>query len=338
MSTPLLSAIIPVYNSEQYIGRCLESLIGQFRAEELEIVCVNDGSTDASSQIIASYCESHGNIKLLEQDNKGVSAARNSGIACAEGDYILFVDSDDWLDEKFADRIRPVLSSGDYDCIMFSLFEHKADTVELVGPLPDADFEGDESKMVEWMLRIDSPYHGYAGGKVIRRRILCDEGALKNSFNEQECLLEDEMFWLGVAEDCRKALFLNEAFYHYRRIEGSAVSGFDDGKTMSILLRREQIYVFVLHVYPEYAPLAKGRLALNIGGLIRRCYVLDNKTYLEELRPLWKRYPGSTLLPLSCVLLRRKIESLLCDAAMALHVPPALLKPLRPLLSRGMPE
>ena len=91
-----ISVIIPVYNVEKYLSRCLDSIILQ-TYENLEIICVNDGSTDNSAKILADYAQKDKRIRIITQENKGLSGARNSGVAVMSGDYFTFIDSDDWL-------------------------------------------------------------------------------------------------------------------------------------------------------------------------------------------------------------------------------------------------
>lgn len=93
-----ISIIIPVYNTEQYIQRCLESCVHQDLAtEEYEILIINDGSTDNSLKIAVDFARDYKNINIISQDNGGLSSARNSGLAIAKGEYVLFLDSDDWI-------------------------------------------------------------------------------------------------------------------------------------------------------------------------------------------------------------------------------------------------
>lgn len=95
---PFISVIIPVYNSEKYIGRCLESVLNQ-SYRYFEIICIDDGSTDCSTQVLDRYRECYpGVIHVCRQKNRGAAAARNKGILLAKGEYITFVDNDDWLD------------------------------------------------------------------------------------------------------------------------------------------------------------------------------------------------------------------------------------------------
>ncbi len=98
MNPPLFSVIIPMYNVEQYIERCLQSVFDQdFLDENYEIVIINDGSPDNSESKARSYCEGRTNVKIISQENKGLGGARNTGIENAIGDYLIFLDSDDWL-------------------------------------------------------------------------------------------------------------------------------------------------------------------------------------------------------------------------------------------------
>ena len=95
----MLSVILPVYNVEKYLERCLNSILGQTLAD-IEVVCVNDGSTDNSEEIIKEYLQKDSRIKLINQPNNGAASARNTGIEAARGDYILILDSDDFLEEN----------------------------------------------------------------------------------------------------------------------------------------------------------------------------------------------------------------------------------------------
>ena len=95
-----ISVIIPVYNAEKYLGQCLDSLIGQ-TFSDFEIICVNDGSNDSSLDILNSYADKCDKIKIINIENSGPGPARNKGLDIASGDYITFVDADDWVDKKF---------------------------------------------------------------------------------------------------------------------------------------------------------------------------------------------------------------------------------------------
>ncbi len=96
MSTPRVSVIVPAFNVERYLAQCLDSLVLQDLAE-MEVIVVNDGSTDETSQIAMRYAESHPQLRLIEQENRGLSEARNAGMRAARGEFLGFVDGDDWV-------------------------------------------------------------------------------------------------------------------------------------------------------------------------------------------------------------------------------------------------
>ena len=114
------SVIIPIYNAAATIGRCLESLLGQPH-EEAEILLINDGSTDECGEICRNYARTHKGVRYFEKENGGVSSARNLGLEQAAGEYILFVDSDDYVTEDYFAVISRSLDRWDPDMLMFGL-------------------------------------------------------------------------------------------------------------------------------------------------------------------------------------------------------------------------
>ena len=94
---PKISVIIPVYNAEKYLRVCLDSVVNQ-TLEDIEIICVNDGSTDKSSNILKEYAEKDGRIIILTQKNQGAAIARNKGISVAKGEYLSLLDCDDFFE------------------------------------------------------------------------------------------------------------------------------------------------------------------------------------------------------------------------------------------------
>lgn len=115
ISAPKVSIIIPTFNNEQYLPKCLLSVIKQ-SLKEIEIIVVNDGSTDNSENILKVFTESDNRFKIINQDkNEGVSAARNIGIEIATGEFISFIDSDDWVDENFIEKLYMAVKENNCD-------------------------------------------------------------------------------------------------------------------------------------------------------------------------------------------------------------------------------
>ena len=127
-----ISVIVPVYNVESYLEQCLNSILTQLYTD-LEIILVNDGSTDQSASICEEFATKDSRIKVIHQTNAGVSSARNTGILEATGDYITFVDSDDWLEPMMYQKIMSVaLSNGLPDVVMCDFINEKEDDKELI--------------------------------------------------------------------------------------------------------------------------------------------------------------------------------------------------------------
>jgi len=118
-----VSIIVPVYNTEKYLTKCLESLVNQ-TLKEIEIIIINDGSKDNSEKIIMNYIDKYSDkIKYIYQENSGQAVARNKGIQMAKGEYIAFVDSDDYVDERTYEILWNEAKEKDYDILCFNLYE-----------------------------------------------------------------------------------------------------------------------------------------------------------------------------------------------------------------------
>lgn len=120
----MVSIIIPVYNCEYYISKCLDSILNQ-NEKSIEVIAVDDGSKDSSAQIIDEYSAQDRRIKALHIENSGPSRARNIGLGHATGDWILFVDADDWIDTDILSRLE--LNNNSPDITFFGFKKHYED-------------------------------------------------------------------------------------------------------------------------------------------------------------------------------------------------------------------
>ncbi len=118
---PLISLIISVYNIEQYISKCVESIIGQ-KEQNIEIILVDDGSTDDSKTIVDEYAKKDTRIKVIHKINGGLSSARNVGLNVASGEYIFFVDGDDFIANNAIEVLGEIIKNNDYDIICFNYY------------------------------------------------------------------------------------------------------------------------------------------------------------------------------------------------------------------------
>ena len=121
-----ISVIIPVFNSEQYLSCCLDSVVNQ-TFSDIEIICVNDGSTDRSIQILQNYAAIDARVTIVNQDNHGLVNARKVGLSKANGKYITFVDSDDWLEADAIEKLYAIVLKNNVDCICTDCFTNTGD-------------------------------------------------------------------------------------------------------------------------------------------------------------------------------------------------------------------
>jgi len=229
-----LSIIIPVYNVERYVNRCLMSVINQpILSNNYEVIIVNDGSTDDSLSIINETIIGQDNIIVVSQENGGPGAARNKGLSLAKGEYIWFVDSDDWITENCLNIIIPLLNQ-DIDCLTFKCNRYIDSVNNQIESIP---FEGiksgiDLTKMHK--VSIQSPY------SIFKRTIFFDN----NLFFDKDIYYEDSELTPKLYYYARKCMFLDEVCYSYFQREGSIMSSFSLKKALDILHVNENLLNF----------------------------------------------------------------------------------------------
>ena len=220
------SVIIPVYNVEKYIDRCLKSIISQ-NYDDLEIIVVDNGSTDSSGSICDTYANEHSNISVYHIENHGVGSARNFGLSKARGEFIYFVDSDDYLvGNLFADFADKLVL--DLDLAVFSYYNSfEEDLTEKHRTEKSLPFKGNYDKdgfikIFKELFLSDMLYTVW--NKIYRREFL-----LENNFSfEQYELGEDVRFNLYVYREVNKIYLSQDSYYVYvTGRKGSAMSGYN---------------------------------------------------------------------------------------------------------------
>lgn len=223
-----LSIIIPVYNTEKYIKQCIESVTA-IKDIETEIIAVNDGSTDSSKDILEEYTEKNDRIKVITQKNQGASAARNTGIKASTGDYIYFLDSDDWIDtvsfEKIIKELENDYKNGEkIDIVVgkekayseFTKEEVLDERIprELIGKVVSGkEYMIKSIRGKFWNVRL--PIYLYS------RKLLTDNGIYFPAGRKSN---EDEVFSIDVFYHAEKLKITDEIFGYYRARSGSIMS------------------------------------------------------------------------------------------------------------------
>ena len=207
-----LSFIVPVYNVEKYLEECLDSLLDQdIDKGDYEIVCVNDGSTDGSLEILRDYAAKYANIRVIDKKNGGVSSARNAGIEIAKGDYVWMVDSDDLIAHNFLGYLYEVSQNAKPDIIDFGAYHFHENLTE---EERKAYYEGGLSVL------------SFANGVYITRSIFKREFLLRNHirFDTELAYSEDSLFKCGCMMAAPCVVHENLMGYLFRYRQGSAVS------------------------------------------------------------------------------------------------------------------
>lgn len=216
----LISVIIPVYNTESYIGVCLESLVKQTYTN-FEVLMIDDGSTDGSGRICQEYTESDSRFQYYRKENGGASSARNLGIEYSRGDYLTFVDSDDWVEEDYLEVLYNAIID---ESAGVSISTYKRFSMEDNTWYVHSFQRGYEKRVFNYLglinelIDLDSFDHSYrfVSGKLVRRDILGDI-----RFNTLTILGEDMEFWFKIYLISPKLVYINRDSYVYRTVKSS---------------------------------------------------------------------------------------------------------------------
>lgn len=200
---PNISVIIPIYNTSEYLKDCLDSALWQ-SLKNIEIICINDGSTDNSLEIINEYARKDSRIIVINQENKGGAAARNSGLKVASGEFIAFVDSDDTIDKNAYQKSYEIAKEYDANILMFG-----EDRIAV----PD-------KVCVDGFSALNIPGAMMLWNKLYKRSFLEDN---KFQIPEHISCYHDECFNSVVLPKSERVVCIKDRFYHYRRKRADSI-------------------------------------------------------------------------------------------------------------------
>lgn len=225
-----LTIIIPVYNVEKYIEKCIKSILRQ-ELNNYEIILVDDGSTDNSGNICDQYAIKYNNIRVIHQMNKGLSGARNTGIRESKGEYLMFIDSDDFINEKVA--LKEIIDKLKEDAIQFKwiyYYENKNKYIYFKDNelYPNIDFEDLLFKKVQ-----DGTISISACNKIVRRSIIVD-----NNIYFDETLLSEDIDWsLKLYLHIKSLKVINKNVYVYRQQRAGSITNSTSEKNILSLFK-----------------------------------------------------------------------------------------------------
>lgn len=260
-----ISVIVPVYNVEQYLARCVDSILGQ-TCSNLEVILVNDGSKDTSGSICDEYAAKDRRIRVIHKENGGLSSARNAGIDAASGDYITFVDSDDWIEEQSYEWMMDAMLRHGVKLVCAGRYDVDGGTGEkTVGLCPQKEEVISGEEMAGRIFTWDN----------------CDSSACDKLYHRS--LFENHRYPLGVVcEDlpvtyrialaAGKVAMLPKPVYNYYQRPGSISRSSVSDKTFHYSRHTAVIYPYIRENHPAIAEQAR---FLRVRSLYHLCLMLE---------------------------------------------------------------
>ena len=304
MTQPKVSIIVPVYNAEKYLERCIRSLQSQ-TLRDIEIILVNDASEDSSLEICEKAATEDLRIKVISKENEGAGMARNAALKIATGKYIGFVDSDDYIEEKMYQTLYEKAEKYNSDLVMSgvlfvdgNMFSEDGNCVRKVYFECDTHFKT-EDEIKELRMGIvgalpedadDSKYGMSIWKNLFRHEIIIENNLVFQS--EREMLSEDALFMIDYISCIKKATGISEAFYNYCRNEASVSKSYKKDRFEKSLIFVKEVEkrfkkdiapeVFSVYIYRFWQAMCRVLCAQEI------MYATDNRIPYRVLRKRMK--------------------------------------------------
>ncbi len=274
---PKVSVIVPIYNVEKYLEKCINSLLSQ-TLEDIQIILVNDGSKDNSGTIAKKYAERNKDkVIYVEKENGGLSDARNYGLKYATGDFVAFLDSDDYIEKNAYEEMynKAIEENADYvECDFIWEYPNKAKI--------DKQYKYQNKKEMLSFVRV------VAWNKLIKRSLIIEH----NLEFPKGLRYEDVEFTYKLIPYINKFAYVDKPFIHYIQREGS-IANVQNERTAEIFTVLDEVIEFYKknNIYEEYKEELEYNYAryLLCSSLKRMCKIKDKKTRKELLQKTWKK-------------------------------------------------
>ncbi len=286
----LLSVIVPVYNVEAYLSACIESILNQ-TYKNLELFLVDDGSTDRCGDICDDYAQKDPRIKVIHKENGGQGSARNRALDVAEGEYIAFVDSDDYIEPTMYEVMIEALERTDSDMSLCGFITHSGLRVAK-SPVPKEEYILNSA---EEILRdyFSSPFvDGSPCNKVLRRAVF-------DGIRYPEGVAREDVYIMHrLFAQCARAVHGGHCFYNYNIREGSSEQQEFHPKYLISIKIADERCAFIEERFPNLAPLARrsayGSRMSAIKKIVRSGAVKQYKETYDELVDFLRKNPAPT--------------------------------------------
>lgn len=271
---PKVSIVIPIYNVEKYLGECLDSVVNQ-KLRDIEIICVDDGSTDGSLEIVNEYASKDDRIVVISKENRGYGHTMNMGFAAAKGEYIGIVESDDYADSRMFRDLYRFAKRHDCDVVKSNYYEHSAEGDRFIEPFREFMY-----KKVFDPWKYQGPMTALPiNWSAIYRRSMIEENGI--SFNETPgASYQDTSFVHQVWMGSRRAAILPKGYIHYR-VDNAASSVKSSSKVYAVCDEYAKSEEFMCR-YPEREAAFANIMCLMKLGTYRWNFNRIKDEYREE--------------------------------------------------------
>ena len=283
---PLISVIVPIYNVEKYLARCVDSIVNQ-TYKNLEIILVDDGSPDRCPQMCDDYAEKDSRIKVVHKKNGGLSDARNAGMAVATGEYISFIDSDDYVSDDFIECLLDVMNKENSDIAECSVVKFYEDNRfdEFSDDLSVKTYDTQDAMSA---LIAENPFHQHVWNK------LYETGLVKDIPYAVGKLNEDEFWTYRVFGRANKVARINKTMYYYFQRSSSIMGVGYNIRRLDALEGKANRQKYIENNFPDLSTQAKidlyGSCMFAYQSVLKFMSGADKKKALELIRKYRKMY------------------------------------------------
>lgn len=253
-----ISILIPAYNVEKYLPTCLDSVLGQ-TYQDLQVVIIDDGSKDCTLEVCKNYSKKDDRVEYYTQENKGVAETRNHLLSKVKGEYVLFVDADDWIELDMVEYLVSLATENSAEMVMCDRLINDAKPIE---SQPDIKILSQNDAIKDFL------YHDYFIGslcnKLIKTSLMNDK-----SFNKEISYGEDALFVWNILQDVDTVVTSSKQLYHYRMNEASISHQSFGEKKLTGHLTWQLITDDARKFWPQYLDIALGTFALQDMYLLR---------------------------------------------------------------------
>lgn len=275
-----VSVVIPIYNAQKYIQQCVDSILMQ-TLKEIEIICVNDGSTDRSLEIIEEIQKKDQRVKIINQNNQGAGAARNKGLYQASGEYIIFLDADDFFEKKMLKEIYKIAKKKDAEIVVF--------TSDAYDELEQKRYKRDWGLQTDYLKKLKQPFsfhkipdyifnftNGWAWDKMFKRTFI-----ISNHLKFQQIQTTNDLYFVFASLiKAQRIMTVNKIYVHQRINVKNSLSGKRHKSWRCFFLALQSLYDLLAEI-GCYKEVEKSFINFSVNYLIDLINDSDKDTYYE---------------------------------------------------------